>query len=376
MPTLSADCLTDFHMPDRDREHLLLRRESIANGGAAALGIAVRAFLWDQNQTLRIHFHENDFRTEVLDVLQADTGWGPNVNLRFVEATSASASDVRVSFRAERGVFWSRLGTQARQFRDTYTVSLGFTAQTDRRERRRLILHEFGHALGLEHEMKNARAGLEWKRAEAIAYYGQYLRGMSEGAIWDQLQLLANDSSRFLIRDFDPTSIMMYPIPREILRRGWQPAMANWNYDLSESDLDIAREMYPPGGVREPRPGGRPGRAEPEERQTGTYGARLKLKVDGDEVEEGLQTDGEIDTYTFEVKRAGEYEVVARGNMYITLTVTEGPNVTEPEHAHTFDRADGATYSSWLVPGTYTVEATTAGPVKRGKYAIRVRKKA
>ena len=77
---------------------------------------------------------------------------------------------------------------------------------------RRVVLHEFGHALGLIHEHQNPNRAIQWNRDAVI----QDLQGPPNN--WD-LETIENN----MFRKYDPASvhsspvdaqsIMMYPIP-------------------------------------------------------------------------------------------------------------------------------------------------------------------
>lgn len=369
MATKTADCVGDFLQRVATRRDLLLRRETLASPSAspdavALAGFAVRQYLWPQNHTLRVYCLEDDYRAEVERHLAA--GWARHVNLTFRFVDGRAGSDVRVSFRREPGRFWSLLGTQAADARtDEVTMSLGFQSNTPDKEIKRLVLHEFGHALGLQHEMKHPDAGIVWNQPKAIAYYSQLLPGLSPQAVWDQLRLLEHDSGRFLLRPFDPKSIMMYPIRRDLLAAdsAWNPDMARWNFELSQSDIDIAREMYPPS---------RDDTEDEEDGGSGDSGTDAELEVDGDPATDAVGSAGEVDVYRFTIKRPGGYEVYANGDADLVLTV-DGPNA-RGRQANTLSRAVGASYAGWFVRGEYTVEVRASGGDGAGSYSIGIRR--
>ena len=45
--------------------------------------------------------------------------------------------------------------------------------------------------------------------------------------------------------NFDPTSIMMYPLPAGLATVGGQPFCVGWNLALSDRDKKIAAAVYP-----------------------------------------------------------------------------------------------------------------------------------
>ncbi|MFG1379136.1 hypothetical protein [Xanthobacter autotrophicus] len=72
-------------------------------------------------------------------------------------------ADIRVSF-VQDGSSWSVLGTTARQIaRDEPTMNFGWlTEELAEDKARSVILHEFGHALGLIHEHQNPHVPVAW----------------------------------------------------------------------------------------------------------------------------------------------------------------------------------------------------------------------
>ncbi len=79
-------------------------------------------------------------------------------------------ADIRVAFQQGNGS-WSYLGTVCRQIRvDQPTMNYGWlTPDSTDDELRRVVLHEFGHALGLIHEHQSPNRPISWSRAAVIA---------------------------------------------------------------------------------------------------------------------------------------------------------------------------------------------------------------
>src|SRR5262249_48337201 len=76
---------------------------------------------------------------------------------------------------------------------------------------RRVVLHEFGHALGLQHEHRNPAAGIKWNVKAVKEYYAK-TQGWSEKEIEENvLNPLKADRSNYTA--FDSKSIMVYAIP-------------------------------------------------------------------------------------------------------------------------------------------------------------------
>ena len=76
--------------------------------------------------------------------------------LRF-EWVESGPAEIRIAFRQGNGS-WSHLGTFCRQITDDDEPTMNYgwlTPDSDDVELRSVVLHEFGHALGLIHEHQN-----------------------------------------------------------------------------------------------------------------------------------------------------------------------------------------------------------------------------
>ena len=90
-------------------------------------------------------------------VLEVASEWTAHANIRF-ERVEEPDAEIRLSF-ADRG-YWSHVGMDAVAVdKSMTTMSLAaFTVDTPSPEFRRVVLHEFGHALGSIHEHQNPAA--------------------------------------------------------------------------------------------------------------------------------------------------------------------------------------------------------------------------
>jgi hypothetical protein len=107
-------------------------------------------------------------------------------------------------------------------------------------ELRGVVLHEFGHALGLIHEHQDPVAAIQWNRAAVI----QELSGPPNN--WSVEQIEFNVLTPAAPDDvdatpLDPKSIMMYPIPASWTMNGFSTGT---NTDLSDLDRKFIRKQY------------------------------------------------------------------------------------------------------------------------------------
>lgn len=108
-------------------------------------------------------------------------------------------------------------------------------------EARRVILHEFGHALGLIHEHQNPISSIKWNKPAVIADLSGPPNNW-DGATIDHNMFEQYPPNEIAGTKLDTTSIMMYPIPQSWTLDGTSAGMNN---DLSSTDRTFIRKQYP-----------------------------------------------------------------------------------------------------------------------------------
>jgi hypothetical protein len=106
----------------------------------------------------------------------------------------------------------------------------------------RVVLHEFGHVLGLQHETGNPASTIEWDRPAVYKdlqgppnYWTRQTIDTVFFAIWPPGYFPVH-------KVFDPNSIMMVPGDAKHVRGGNPPG---WNMRLSPLDRQFAAALYP-----------------------------------------------------------------------------------------------------------------------------------
>lgn len=209
----------------------------------ATRSIAVPTKFWNNGQTLRIaitRYDEAMFQTVVAAINQ----WAPHVNLNFefIELDDNDElydGDIRILLsHLKNGAGSSVIGTDARGVLSHLpTMVLGidyqspfFTASA---------LHEFGHALGVEHEHQHPDAPLDWNLP---ALYHEFKK---HG--WTEEQIYLNVLKKFDYRQirqtpYDPKSIMHYSFPASVM---WDKIAIPQSSELSEQDIKFISSVYP-----------------------------------------------------------------------------------------------------------------------------------
>lgn len=193
--------------------------------------------LWRKGRTLKISFW-GDYEHSVADkVRNIAERWLDHASLTFDWCDEGG--DIRISFTP--GGSWSYVGTDAKAISSADpTMNFGWLKpDTDDEEYQRVVLHEFGHALGAIHEHQHPEGGIPWDKPKVYAYYAR------QG--WDTDQVDNNIFGKYSMRqlnstDYDKESIMHYPVPRELTTGGFE---VGWNRDLSGRDKELAERVYP-----------------------------------------------------------------------------------------------------------------------------------
>ena len=199
-------------------------------------------FTWTTGETVRVAFLDGDrsLQGQVADAAQEWTRHA-NLVLQFVDVTEDS--DIRVSFKDRRSA-WSRIGIDCRTVPDDLpTMNLGILDPKSTEESvKQLVLHEFGHALGLVHEHQHPALGISWNRPKVYNFYAR------RPYCWDRDDVNRNIFERYnrdrtMHSEPDTDSIMMYPINPTLTTDGFGVEL---NTVLSENDKAFIRKCYPP----------------------------------------------------------------------------------------------------------------------------------
>jgi len=232
----------------------------------------LRSTLWDRGQTITISFI--DRRAEpwkkawvkkvVMEMVQ------PYVNLNLVFGDLGGQADIRITFAHENSAY-SRLGTQSTWYKGsseqpesmnlgwldeprsgTFTVdgkTYEFPGCTycSKNTNGSVIIHEFGHALGMVHEHQNPKGGIQWNESAVMRYF--------KGApnYWNEEQIRFNvmdkyDSSLLNASEYDPKSIMLYAFPASLTLNG---VGTQANSVMSPIDIEWMAKVYGEVGKKE-----------------------------------------------------------------------------------------------------------------------------
>jgi serralysin len=228
-PNRYCICMTQGDLSPGDREKLAHHKAAVLKDARWQTGAKISIRFLDGGSNL-----QERVRNVALE-------WTKIANLTF-EFVSGAPTDIRIAFIPGNGS-WSFIGTVCRNIDEPKpTMNYGWlTPNSDEAEVRRVVLHEFGHAIGLIHEHQNPKGGIRWNKPAVI----HDLSGPPNN--WDEATIENNmfhfyPPTDVLATDVDAASIMMYPIPRAWTVDGFS---AGLNGELSENDKNLIRNVYP-----------------------------------------------------------------------------------------------------------------------------------
>ena len=300
--------------------------------------------LWKPGRTLRVRFLDGDpaIQKRIEPFAQE---WTKYANIKFVFNNDPNA-EIRISFRHSGS--WSYLGTDALTIaKNQPTMNYGWLSpSTTDEEYARVVIHEFGHALGCIHEHQNPATDIPWNKQAVYDYYGGPPNNWSKEQVDTNLfTRYSADITQFSA--FDRESIMLYPIPNALTEGDFE---VGWNRALSPTDKSYIATLYP-------------GVVKPEN----------ELIIDATARDAEIGAVGEIDKYTFVVTNAGSYRMETEGNLDLVMSLF-GPNDETRFLAQDDDsgRRLNARIISALDPGVYTLKVRHHSERRMGGYKIGV----
>ena len=204
----------------------------------------VTSKMWQPGRVLRCRFLSGDSKVQE-NVVRHAQEWMKYANIGLTFGSDPQA-EIRIDFVTDGS--WSNIGTDALSV-DAGQATMNFgwlTPGTADEEYRRVVVHEFGHALGCIHEHQNPAGNIQWNKDAVYRYYQGPPNNWSRAQV-DHNLFEKYSSSITQFSQLDPRSIMMYPVPAQFTTDGFSVGM---NTDLSPMDKTYIARWYPPYQAR------------------------------------------------------------------------------------------------------------------------------
>lgn len=201
-----------------------------AQSMAGQRAVGDRSKFWPTGSILKIGF-VGGTSAQIAAVKTYVSEWSNSANITFT-FPSSSPYDIRISFDPNGGA-WSYIGTDVKKVTSA-TMNLGWIG-------RDVILHEFGHTLGLYHEHQNPNGGICWNEKNVIADLQQPPNNWSLAMIRFNV-LDPIKSTKLESTPWDRVSIMHYNIPA---RWTCNNVSISGGSKISATDAEFMRKVYP-----------------------------------------------------------------------------------------------------------------------------------
>jgi serralysin len=225
-------CPTPADLSPEDKKRLAFHRAAL-----------LKSAKWNPGDVITARFLEGDPALQARVKAVALEWTGPRMANLTLDFRKTGPTDIRIAFRQGNGS-WSYLGTMCRQIapESEPTMNYGWlTPHSSEDEVRRVVLHEFGHALGLIHEHQNPNGGIPWNE-DAVRHDLSGPPNNWDPATIDNNMFKFYPETDLVATDVDAYSIMMYPIPASWTTNGFS---AGFNSELSATDKTLIRSVYP-----------------------------------------------------------------------------------------------------------------------------------
>jgi len=206
--------------------------------GTTPRGAVLKSTKWTAGTTIKVSLNGST-STIRNKVIQYAREWEKYANIKFNFVTNDNTAKIRVSFVSGDGS-WSYIGKSTPS--TGATMNFGWlTASTADSEYSRVVIHEFGHALGMIHEHQHPLVSIPWDKPAVYAYYAAAPNYWSQADVDNNL-FAKYSTTQTNYSSYDKYSIMHYSVPNELTIGDFE---VGWNTVLSATDKSFIASVYP-----------------------------------------------------------------------------------------------------------------------------------
>jgi len=208
-------------------------------GGAVTESNGPNNKLWANGSVIKVNFSGGSAYVRS-KIKQYARTWENDANITFNFVADNAAADIKIAVN-NNNLAWSYIGTDSKLYSPSMNYGW-FNDNTSDEEFRRTVTHEFGHALGLNHEQSHPDANIPWNTQAVYDYY------MGAPNYWDKAKIDFNvlyvaPRAGLYYLAYDPLSIMHYPVPAKFTTNN--VAIAPNNTRISVLDSSYVALAYP-----------------------------------------------------------------------------------------------------------------------------------
>jgi hypothetical protein len=256
-PAFVIEALPERLMRKIQTQKDMLRQFGLADPGKTPKGVINTLKIWTtEYPQIRVCFFAGSqpLRARIAKVAMEWKGAAPGLVFDFGSTedprmcAAGEVNHIRIGFRHVG--YWSLVGQDSIKLagQDEQSMNFqGFDASPPKdAEFHATVLHEFGHAIGLEHEHQNplskCKEEFDWDQiytwlAGPPNYWSKDQVDFNMGALNEQ---------GLLTSSFDNKSVMLYTFPGSFFKQGEKASCYNPpNDSLSGGDRDIVAALYP-----------------------------------------------------------------------------------------------------------------------------------